>query len=99
MEIVVNKDSTISIFGSIKTEKSYSELKEFMLDKIENGAKSFDFNLKNCYDLNSRILGFFLKLIEKDSITITIKSKSEEIHNILRNLALLETFNIKKMEL
>ncbi len=98
MEIVVNSENNFSIFGSVKSEKNYEELKNLLEEKIEKGAKEFEFQMRHCFDLNSRILGYFLKIIDKDGVKITIKSKSEDLTTLLKNLALLDTFNIKKQE-
>jgi len=93
MEIKQTKN-IIEVNGVIKTINN----SQLLVDAIKEAAKTGSVVLKinDSFSLPSTVIGELLKLKDND-VDITIEIKDEILYELLDDLNLVDTFNIKKV--
>jgi len=97
MEISTIKDGEISIKGNIKTIPDYEDIKRVVKEHMSKGIKTIDIKIEDSSSITSSVIGFFLKAKNKDKINLNLYIKDERLFKIVRDLNLLELFNVSKI--
>ncbi|MFP4332293.1 MAG: hypothetical protein ACOCP1_03655 [Campylobacterales bacterium] len=97
MEARVIKDGEISIAGNIKTITDYQEIKRVVKEQMEQGVNTINIKITESFSITSSVVGFFLKVINKDKVQLNIYVKDDRLYKILNDLNLVELFNVKKL--
>lgn len=97
MEVNVIKDGEISISGNIKTITDYQDIKRVVKEQMEKGINSIDVKIVESFSITSSVVGFFLKVINKDKVQLNLYVKDDRLFKILNDLNLIELFNVKKL--
>ena len=97
MEIKASGTNEVSIIGNIKTMADYQDIKRVMQEQIEAGANALTVKIPDSFSITSSVIGYFLKVINKDGITLSLQIKDERLMKILKDLNLIDLFNVKKL--
>jgi len=58
-------------------------------------ATNFSINIRDSFAMPSAMIGYLMKLIEQDKISLTIYIGDERLSELLDDLGLTQAFNIK----
>jgi predicted aldo/keto reductase-like oxidoreductase len=97
MEVSAVKDGEISISGNIKTITDYQDIKRVVKEQMEKGINNIDVKIVESFSITSSVVGFFLKVINKDKVQLNLYVKDDRLFKILNDLNLVELFNVKKL--
>lgn len=97
MEVKVTGTSEISVTGNIKTMGDYQEIKRVIQEQIDGGSSSLTVKIPDSFSITSSVIGYFLKVINKDNVSLSLQIKDDRLYKILKDLNLIDIFNVKKM--
>ncbi len=97
MEIKTSGSNEVTIVGNVKTMSDYQDIKRVIQEMIEGGATNITVKIPDSFSITSSVIGYFLKIINKDNVTLSIQIKDERLFKILKDLNLVDIFNVKKV--
>ena len=59
-------------------------------------AKSIIVKTPESFSMTSSVIGFFIKVIFQDKVSIHVYVKDDRLYSLLEDLNLIETFKVKK---
>lgn len=95
MEISRN-GSEIVITGNIKNTADYQLIKDNVGACIQEGCKNIFVKTPESFSMTSSVIGFFIKVIFQDKISIHVYVKDERLYSLLEDLNLIDTFKVQK---
>lgn len=97
MEVKVTGPSEVSIIGTIKTMGDYQEIKRIIQEQIDTGNSNLTVKIPDSFSITSSVIGYFLKIINKDGVSLSMQIKDERLYKILKDLNLIDIFKVKKL--
>lgn len=97
MELHSSRDGELIIRGNIKTITDYEDIKRAIKEQMNRDVKDIDVKIENSSSITSSVVGFFLKVINKDKINLKVMVKDDRLYKILKDLNLLELFKVSKL--
>ncbi|MGP1449643.1 MAG: hypothetical protein ACTTJS_00785 [Wolinella sp.] len=94
MEIEKLSDSLIAIKGDVKLERDYQYIRQYLISLISNGARILDIKIISASSLPSSLIGYFLKLLHKDKIDLSIGVGNDRLYALFAELGLLDELKI-----
>ena len=91
---IFNNGNSVTIEGNIKSVSDFQEIKS-IVDSIE--GKTINIIIKDSFSITSSVIGYFNKLIHKDSITINMSVSDSRLYDLLNDLNLISLFNVHKI--
>jgi len=95
MELQIQNNELI-IKGNVKSIQDAETIKE-ALEKIAKKYTSIKIVLQDSISLTSSVIGYLVKLAQKDGKNITLKVANEELYELLRDLDLHTIFKIQRL--
>ncbi len=97
MKIEVIGDNTIEVHGDIVNvrDSDYFRDKGKEILDVSDGLKIY---IIDSDTITSSVIGFLLKMAKRDGKKIELYVKSNHLGEMLKNMDLLEIFNVKKIE-
>ncbi len=95
MELQIQNNELI-IKGNVKSIQDAEAIKE-ALEKIAKNYTSVKVILQDSISLTSSVIGYLVKLAQKDGKNITLKIANEELYELLQDLGLHTTFKIQRL--
>jgi len=95
MEISTSSN-TVTINGNIKSVNNFQIIKH-NLDNIISKNQSITVNIVDSLSMTSSVIGYFNKLILGDNINIQMKIGNKQLFELLDDLNLISTFNVRKV--
>ncbi|MEA1983555.1 MAG: hypothetical protein U9N39_08415 [Campylobacterota bacterium] len=95
MQITTSSNS-VNITGNIKSITDYQEIKK-AINTIVDEHKTVNITIQDSLSITSSIIGYFNKLVLKDAIKINMQVGSEQLLELLEDLSLTSTFNVRKV--
>ncbi|ADD68465.1 conserved hypothetical protein [Denitrovibrio acetiphilus DSM 12809] len=96
MDIRAVDGRTIEITGNIKSLDDYDEIKNVSQSLVAKGADHITFNVLDSLSMVSSVIGYLIKLINVDNITIQVNVWDDRLYNLLDQLNLIELFNVHR---
>lgn len=93
---IQRQGSEIVITGNIKNTSDYQSIKDNVNALVQSGAKSIIFKTPESFSMTSSVIGFFIKVIFQDKVSIHVYVKDDRLYSLLEDLNLIETFKVKK---
>ncbi len=91
IEVISN---SLTINGNFKTISHFQEIKE-VLDRMITTHNVIELNLNDSISITSSLIGYLNKIIHKDKILLSLKTKNMRVYTLLDDLNLERTFNVK----
>jgi len=93
---IKSSGSTVTITGNIKSVSDYQEIKN-LVDSLAAQNQSLIINIDDSLSMTSSVIGYFNKLILKDKINIQMNIGNKQLLELLKDLNLVSTFNVKSL--
>ncbi len=86
----------VTIKGNIKSIQDYQKIKE-LIDDIVQTNKQITLNIIDSISVTSSVIGYFNKLILKDSVNLQINVGDAQLMELFEDLNLIALFKVKKI--
>ncbi len=93
---IQRQGSEIVITGNIKNTSDYQSIKDNVNALVQSGAKIIIVKTPESFSMTSSVIGFFIKVIFQDKVSIHVYVKDDRLYSLLEDLNLIETFKVKK---
>ncbi len=93
---IQRQGSEIVITGNIKNTSDYQSIKDNVNALVQSGAKSIIVKTPESFSMTSSVIGFFIKVIFQDKVSIHVYVKDDRLYSLIEDLNLIETFKVKK---
>lgn len=93
---ITSSNNTINITGNIKSVSDYQEIKS-KVDSLSQHNSSLIINIENSLSMTSSVIGYFNKLILKDKVNVTMNIGNKQLIELLQDLNLVSTFNVRAL--
>jgi len=87
--------SVLIITDNIKSVDDFQKIKK-ELDAMKSTYTSISIKIINSLSMTSSVIGYFMKLIHKDGISLSMSIGDERLINLLDELGLSSEFNVRK---
>jgi anti-anti-sigma regulatory factor len=95
MQINRNGSSELTIIGNIKSIEDSVEIKEHINALQKTGAKNILLKIQDSFSMTSTVIGHLMKLVNIDKLTITLVVGDQRLYQLLEELSLVQTFNVR----
>lgn len=97
MEVKATGTAEVTVLGHIKSIEDYQKIKDTVKSLVSDGNKSIVVKIPDSMSMTSSVIGYFLKLINRDHVKISMLVKDERLYNILDAMKLIAVFDVQKM--
>lgn len=91
-----NGTSEVVVEGLIKGQEDYNEIKRVVQGMVEAGVNALSVKINESNSISSSVIGYFMKVVNKDEVSIQIDVKDDRLYKIFNDLNLISVFNVKK---
>ncbi len=95
MASITKKTKAIEIKGNIKGMEDVNEIKEAIESFGLEKGDSFSLEIKDSFAMPSALIGYLMKLIQKDEIKLSICAGDARLVELLDDLGFTKAFNIR----
>jgi hypothetical protein len=85
----------LTITGNIKTTADYLAIRQEVTEMVEAGASALTLHIDECFSMPSSVIGFFVKLIQRDRIRVAMAIEDRRLLELLQELSLAEMFGAR----
>lgn len=97
MELTVS-GAELTITGDVKSFDDYLNIKETVKSLVfDKGLNALTIKVVNSMVITSSVIGFFIRLILKDKVKVSMYIQEEKLCELLNALNLGEIFSIRKI--
>jgi hypothetical protein len=93
---VSTSSNTLTITGNIKSVNDYKEIKT-ATDRLISEYKEIIVLIENSLSITSSIIGYFNKIVLKDSIDLNMSIGNAQLMELLEDLNLTSVFKVRKI--
>jgi len=97
IKVEVENNNTLKITGDVKNIDDYQLIKENAIKLRDKGAKSLTIIFADSSSITSSVIGFFLKLVQKDGVNLDVKVGQDSLLSLMKTLSLDNIFNVEKI--
>lgn len=97
VSISVQGGNVLIVNGNIASLDDYVTIRDGINSILDNGAKSVTIRIVDSKTIMSSLIGFLMKLVNHDKISINMEVSSQELYKSLSTMKLIEVFNTKKV--
>lgn len=95
MHLELSGPDRITIRGNIKTTQDYLDIRGKASDLVARGAESIHLEILESLSMPSAVIGFFVKLANRDKIKLSMTIHDHRLRELLDDLCLRETFGVR----
>jgi hypothetical protein len=95
MQITRTAPTEITIIGNIKSTADYLDIRKMVMDAVDDGAKSLTLRVQESLSMPSSVIGFFVKLVNRDKVPVTMLIQDARLLELLEELGLAGTFGAR----
>jgi len=92
---ISNTGSVVTITGNIKSIGNLQTIKTCLDDMVQNNS-SITLKVVDSISITSSVIGYLTKLVHKDNIHINMNVGDKRLYDLLDELSLVSTFNVKR---
>ena len=85
----------LTITGNIKTTADYLEIRKLSMELVGEGAKAITLTIRESLSMPSSVIGFFVKLVNRDKIRVTMAIEDRRLLELLDELGLTGPFGAR----
>jgi len=98
MQIKACGGSEIIITGNIKSIEDSQEIKNAISAMQQKGSRSIRLKILDSFSMTSTVIGHLMKLVNLDKIPVSLVVGDERLYQLLEELSLVQTFNVRMDE-
>jgi len=98
MQLVRASSTELTITGNIKTTADYLAIRKLVTELVEAGASRLTVRIRESFSMPSSVIGFFVKLINRDKIQVTMLIQDPRLLELLEELNLTDLFGARPAE-
>ena len=95
MNITNNGGNELTVVGNIKTIEDSLEIKKAIEGLLQRGAKNIVMKIQDSFSMTSTVIGHLMKLVNIDKIPVYVQLGDQRLYQLLEDLSLLQTFNVR----
>ena len=92
MEIRIVGSQELVVTGIIKTIDDSTQLRRDLQKLYEGGATSITLRIENSFALPSAVIGYLMKLVNRDKVRLTLLAGDKRLYELLEELQLASVF-------
>lgn len=96
MHLAQTNSSELTITGNIKTTEDYLAIRKLVTGMVEAGAPSLTLTINESMSMPSSVIGFFVKLINRDKVRVTMLIQDRRLLELLEELSLGSMFGARQ---
>ena len=85
----------LTITGNIKTTADYLEIRSLALEVLRVGGKELTLRVNDSLSMPSSVIGFFVKLVNRDKVRLTMVIEDPRLLELLDELSLTALFGAR----
>lgn len=101
MDLVTKRSSgnvAIDVVGNIKSISDSQAIKDAITKAFhDNQQASIDLCIKDSFIITSSVIGFLIKSIKVDKISLHVSVASQDLYDMLVDMNLVESMNARKV--
>jgi|Wag4MinimDraft_13_1082653.scaffolds.fasta_scaffold01477_2 ABC-type transporter Mla MlaB component len=97
IKVELENSNTLKITGDVKNIDDYQLLKENAIELRDKGVQSLTIIFADSSSITSSVIGFLLKLVQKDGVNLNIKVAKDSLYSLMETLSLNSIFNVEKI--
>ena len=95
MQLTRTSANEMSILGNFKTTEDYLAIRALATELVAGGAAFLTLTIQESLSMPSSVIGYFVKLINRDKIRVTMLIQDKRLLELLEELSLLELFGAR----
>jgi hypothetical protein len=95
MQIEQKGSNELVIIGNIKSIEDSMAIKEAINALRNAGNKNILLRIQDSFSMTSTVIGYLMKLINIDKISISLVIGDQRLHQLLDELGLVQQFNVR----
>jgi hypothetical protein len=92
MRLTRTSATELTITGNIKTTADYLAIRKLVTELVEAGASALTLRINESLSMPSSVIGFFVKLVNRDKIRVSMLIEDPRLLELLDELSLTELF-------
>jgi len=96
MQLTRTSPNEITVSGNIKSTDDYLAIRKLVTELVGGGATSLTLHMLGSLSMPSSVIGFFVKLINRDKVRVTMVIQDKHLLELLQELNLLELFQARR---
>ena len=96
MHLAQTNSSELTITGNIKTTEDYLAIRKLVTGMVEAGAPSLTLTINESMSMPSSVIGFFVKLINRDKVRVSMLIQDRRLLELLEELSLGSMFGARQ---
>jgi len=101
MDLVTKKSGgnvVIDVVGNIKSISDSQTIKDAITKVFQDNQQAFiDLCIKDSFIITSSVIGFLIKAIKVDQMSLHVSVGSHELYEMLLEMSLVEAMNVRKV--
>ena len=95
MQIVQSGNNELTISDNIKSIEDGAKIKDAINALKNGGATSIMLKIEDSFSMTSTVIGFLMKLVNIDKIKVQMVVGDPRLYQLLEELSLVHSFNIR----
>lgn len=95
---VSTHNNVVRVSGQVQNIADYALIRERISELISNNVRDIKIIFEDSNAVTSSVIGFLLKISQKDKIKIHVVAKNEDLYLLFEILGLVEIFRVTKIE-
>jgi hypothetical protein len=98
MKIERRGSNELLITGNIKSIEDSMDIKNSINDLQQMGVRSIQLRILDSFSMTSTVIGFLMKLVNLDKITVSLVIGDQRLFQLLDELNLVQPFNVNLVD-
>lgn len=91
-----NENNIVSVKGNIASVSDFDLIKQ-KVEEVKSKHHNIILKIYDSLVINSSLIGYLVKVVNQDGITINMQVGNEILFELLDDLGLITTFNLQKL--
>jgi len=96
MRLTRTSATELTITGNIKTTADYLAIRKLVTELVDAGASALTLRINESLSMPSSVIGFFVKLVNRDKIRVSMLIEDPRLLELLEELSLAELFGARQ---
>lgn len=97
IQVSVN-NNVIVVRGQVQNIADYAVIRESISELINKNINDIKIIFEDSHAVTSSVIGFLLKISQKDKINVHVVAKNEDLYLLFEILGLVDIFRVTKVE-